>query len=132
MKVILLDDEYLALKYLEHQLHQVSDIEVAATFEDPAALIAWFRESGAEVDALFLDIQMPEASGIEVAERLLAIRPKLHIVFVTAYDDYAVKAFKLHAMDYLLKPVSAERLAKTVLRIQERLSAAEPDRKSVV
>ena len=79
------------------------------------ALEAVSRIDALTPDLVFLDIQMPALSGLEVAARLQAPRPR--IVFCTAYDRFAVDAFELHAVDYLLKPVNRERLARTVERI---------------
>ena len=75
-------------------------------------------------DVVFLDIRMPAASGINVAQRLGG---KCHIVFVTAYDEYAVAAFEEGAVDYVLKPVTAERLAKAVTRVKARLATPPLD-----
>ena len=72
------------------------------------------------MDIVFLDIQIPEINGIELAEQLLEMKPKLSIVFVTAYDNFAIKAFELNALDYILKmPVRKERLLNTVERIKQ-------------
>jgi two-component system, LytTR family, response regulator len=120
MKVVLLDDEKLALNYLEHQLQKMEDIEVIEKFIDPQAFIEFILHH--EADVVFLDIQLPEMNGIELAERILESKPKLNVVFCTAYDEYAIKAFELNALDYLMKPVGNERLAITLQRIQERLS----------
>lgn len=119
MKIILIDDERLALEYLEHQLRQNADIEVIGKFLDP--VIGKESILGQEVDVVFLDIDLPEISGIELAEQLLESKPNLNIVFVTAYNEYAVKAFELNALDYVVKPVSAERLKKTLQRIQSQM-----------
>ena len=73
-------------------------------------------------DVAFLDIRMPGLTGIELAQR---IAPRTHVVFVTAYDEYAVEAFERDAVDYLLKPVSDERLARCVERLKRKLAAAE-------
>ena len=82
-------------------------------------------------DVVFLDIRMPGLTGLEVAaelaDRLNEGEPVPRIVFVTAYDEYAVKAFDLAAVDYLLKPVSAERLARAVERLQAQLAAPKED-----
>ncbi|WP_167333236.1 LytR/AlgR family response regulator transcription factor [Brevibacillus agri] len=67
--------------------------------------------------AVFLDIQMPERNGIELAERILQEHPDTAIIFVTAYDEYAIKAFELNALDYLLKPIQYDRLQKTIERL---------------
>jgi DNA-binding LytR/AlgR family response regulator len=80
-------------------------------------------------DIAFLDIRMPSASGLEVAAQ---IGGRCHVVFVTAYDEYAVAAFEQGAVDYLLKPPSAERIAKVVERLQARLAAAPLDLSAIV
>ena len=72
------------------------------------------------MDIVFLDIQIPEINGIELAEQLLEMKPKLSIVFVTAFDNFAIKAFELNALDYILKPVRKERLLNTVERIKQK------------
>ncbi|RIX50111.1 response regulator [Paenibacillus nanensis] len=122
MKIVLLDDEKLALNYLEHQLQKIANIEIVGKFIDPQAFIDFILEH--EADVVFLDIHLPEINGIELAERILESKPKLNVVFCTAYDGYAIKAFELNALDYLMKPVGGERLAITMQRIQERLEAA--------
>jgi len=124
MKVTLVDDEPLALQYIEHQLRAAGGVEIAGMFEDSEALKAWLRTDDAETDAVFLDIQLPEVNGIELAEQLLEIKPHLRIVFITAYNDFAVKAFELNALDYLLKPVAVERLTITLQRLRAGLALA--------
>ncbi|GAA0462929.1 response regulator [Alkalibacillus silvisoli] len=119
MKSILIDDEPLALDYLEHQLLQTKEYEVLGKFSDPYQ--AQDAIIGSDIDVLFLDIEMRGLNGIELAERLLEHSPHLQIVFVSAYNEYAVKAFELNAVDYLLKPVKLERLAKTTNRIKNQL-----------
>jgi DNA-binding LytR/AlgR family response regulator len=98
----------------------------------PELVIAGIAANGAEAQALiatedpdvaFLDIRMPALTGLEVARGAAA---HLHVVFVTAYDQYAVSAFEQEAVDYLLKPVTDERLAETVARLKARLAAAAP------
>ncbi|MCM3699327.1 response regulator [Paenibacillus macerans] len=125
MRVILVDDERLALNYMERLLMKLADVEIVGKFTDPIkGMSEILRE---RVDVLFLDISLPEINGIELAERILESKPEIHIVFVTAYNEYAIKAFELNALDYLLKPIRAERLAKTVDRIQMRLKAGQED-----
>ncbi|MEJ8546672.1 response regulator [Brevibacillus borstelensis] len=121
MKAIIVDDERLALRRMEKLLTEQSGINdpirLTGSFQDPhAALEAAQRE---KLDVAFLDIQMSEMDGFELAERLLNIQPHLHIVFVTAFQEYAVKAFDMNALDYLLKPVHQSRLAVTVQRAAE-------------
>src|SRR5690606_2041089 len=106
MKAIIIDDERLALNYVEYQLQQITDVQIVGKYTDPhLGKEHVFRES---VDIVFLDIHMYEINGIELAEQLLERKPRMNIVFVTAYDDYAIKAFELNAVDYILKPVGAE------------------------
>jgi two-component system LytT family response regulator/two-component system response regulator AlgR len=87
---------------------------VVAELEDGVSVMEWL-DHGGEADALFLDIQMPGLSGLEVAGEL---PPNLPVVFVTAYSEHAVRAFEQAAVDYLLKPVTAERLARTLDRLR--------------
>lgn len=115
MRVILLDDEIIALDYLEHQLLQIPEIEIVGKFSDP--VLGKQEILSQSVDLVFLDIQLPDEDGIEMAEEILRIKPHLKIVFVTGYEAYAVKAFELNALDYLLKPVKIERLKKTLQRM---------------
>lgn len=119
MKVILIDDERLALDHLEKRLKKIGQIDIAGKFRDPRkGMEAAMRD---DVDAVFLDIHMPGMNGMEVAEQLLRAKPHVHIVFVTAYDHFAVQAFELNALDYVVKPVSMERLHMTVQRVRERV-----------
>jgi DNA-binding LytR/AlgR family response regulator len=90
---------------------------------------AWDGFLEHEPEVVFLDIRMPGLSGLEVAERIGKLA---HIVFVTAYDQYAVDAFDAGAVDYLLKPVEADRLAKALARIREKLSARPADMSDIV
>lgn len=117
LRVALADDEPLARARLARLLREAG-CEVKAELEDGPAVLAWLREPR-EVEALFLDIQMPGATGLEVAAELADCRHCPPVVFVTAYSEHAVRAFEAAAMDYILKPVSAERLAKTLARLRE-------------
>ncbi|MGG4094992.1 response regulator [Paenibacillus lautus] len=123
MKVILVDDEPLALKYLERQLLKLDtmSIDVIGTYSNPfegrdEILIR-------DVDIVFLDISLPELNGIELAEQLLEQKPHLCIVFVTGYHEYAVTAFELNAVDYIVKPVQLDRVAKTMERLRSRIAS---------
>lgn len=121
MKVIIVDDERLARQRMEKLLEQQSvenvPIRWIGSYQDSyAALEAAQRE---KPDIAFLDIQMSEMDGLELAEALLNIQPNLHVVFVTAFQEYAIKAFEMNALDYLLKPVHHKRLAVTLQRIAQ-------------
>jgi len=122
---ILVDDMRPALRELEFLLKKYPDISIDGTYTNPLAAIEKISET--KPQAVFLDINMPQLQGMDAASRILDLSPETDIVFVTAYDQYAVEAFELHAMDYLLKPISEERLKKTVERLREKtLARAEP------
>ena len=117
LRVALADDEPLARARLARLLREAG-CDVKAELADGPAVLAWLKEPK-EVEALFLDIQMPGATGLEVAAELADCRHCPAVVFVTAYSEHAVRAFEAAAVDYILKPVSAERLAKTLARLRE-------------
>ncbi|MBI1751614.1 MAG: response regulator transcription factor [Acidobacteria bacterium] len=117
LRVALADDEPLARARLSRLLREAG-CDVKAELEDGPSTLAWLQEPK-DVDALFLDIQMPGATGLEVAAELADCRHCPPVVFVTAYSEHAVRAFEAAAVDYILKPVSADRLAKTLSRLKE-------------
>lgn len=123
MKVILVDDEPLALKYLERQLLRLDtmSIDVIGTYTNPYE--GRNEILARDVDIVFLDISLPELNGIELAEQLLEQKPHLCIVFVTGYHEYAVTAFELNAVDYIVKPVQMDRVAKTMDRLRSRIAS---------
>ncbi|MFD1416548.1 response regulator [Oceanobacillus jeddahense] len=123
LDVAIIDDEPLALKYLDLLLHKIDGVHVTGKYMDPDDLINHVQTE--HIDAVFIDIHMPAMKGTDLAEQLLNINSSLHIGFVTAYDDYAIKAFELNAVDYILKPVKQERLAITIKRITERKAAEQ-------
>lgn len=122
IRVLLVDDELPARDRLRRLLGEVADVEIVGEAEDGTQ--AMEEIARLTPDVVFLDIQMPACTGMEVAASLPSPRP--HIVFCTAYDEYAVDAFELHAADYLLKPVSRARLEKALERVRggERRDAA--------
>jgi DNA-binding LytR/AlgR family response regulator len=101
------------------------ELEVAAACEDGAAALEAI--AAGQPDVAFLDIRMPGLSGLEVAAALAECSPRTQVVFVTAYDQYAIDAFERGAVDYLQKPVAPERLAATVRRLKARAAGAGPD-----
>lgn len=115
LRIAALDDERHALERFEAVVGEFDDIESCNLFDDEDDLIDWLREN--QVDVVFLDIEMPGKSGMQLAEELHVINPALSAVFVTAFSQYAVEAFELSVSDYLMKPVSKERLRKTLDRI---------------
>jgi DNA-binding LytR/AlgR family response regulator len=119
---LIADDEPLLRAALARQLQQVwPELEIVAEARNGREAVSAFAAH--TPDICFLDVHMPGLSGIEAAHR---IGRRAHLVFVTAYDQYAVQAFAEGVLDYLVKPVEAARLAATVARLQERLQAAQP------
>ena len=116
MKAILVDDEALALRRLAGLLTELEDMEICGVFSTALEALDYIDRN--PVDVVFLDISMPEMNGMEMANRLMDRDNTVQIVFVTGYEEYAVDAFELDAADYLLKPISRERLAKTVKRLK--------------
>jgi two-component system LytT family response regulator len=121
LRVIIVDDEAPARDKLRRWLGAHADIEIAGEAADGLAAAAAIEKL--EPDAVFLDIQMPGLSGLEVAAQLEADTAPL-LVFVTAFDEHAIRAFDLNAVDYLLKPYDRDRLEKTLHRLGERRGKA--------
>lgn len=117
MRILVADDEAPARGKLQRWLSEQGDIEVVAESEDGLSAAAAIERL--QPDVVFLDIQMPGLSGLEVAAQLEQEAAPL-IVFVTAFDEHAIKAFELNAIDYLLKPYDKDRLLKTLSRIRAR------------
>ncbi|MBK9797696.1 MAG: response regulator transcription factor [Holophagaceae bacterium] len=116
LNALVVDDEPLARERLSRLL-QEAGCSVVAELGDGLALLQWLKEPQ-EVDVIFLDIQMPGPSGMEVLAEVATCPP---VVFVTAHSSYAVRAFELAAVDYLLKPVFEDRLAKCLQRLRDHL-----------
>jgi DNA-binding NarL/FixJ family response regulator len=118
LKTVLIDDERPALKALEYLLKQIPTIEIIGAFTDVDQAMQQIRND--PIDLLFLDIDMPKQNGIATAKKVLAENSAIHIVFVTAYSQFAVEAFEVNATDYIMKPVSKKRLDKTLERITQK------------
>jgi len=117
IRALIVDDEQAARDRLRQLLSSAEDITFVAEAENGDQALEKILET--QPDLVFLDIHMPGRSGLEVAASLQAPRPK--IIFCTAFDQYAIEAFELHAVDYLLKPVSRARLAQSVDRVRESI-----------
>ena len=115
LKAVLVDDEMPALRVLEILLKNYDAISVVGSYINPKEAIEKIGQL--KPDAVFLDISMPQLHGLDAASLILEVSPETDIVFVTAFDKYAVEAFEIHALDYLLKPVNVDRLGKTVERM---------------
>lgn len=119
---IVAEDEPILRAQLEGKLRKLwPELEIIASVADGAAALEALEERAP--DFMFLDIQMPEMTGVEVARH---VGSRAHVVFVTAYDQYAIQAFETGAADYILKPATDERLAVTVERLKARLDAPAP------
>jgi len=119
LTALIVDDESLARRGLKHRLDALGSVTIVG--EASNGFEACEMISELSPDLVFLDIQMPGMSGFELLEKLQGDNLPL-IIFTTAYDQYAVDAFKVHAIDYLLKPVESDRLAEAVNRAAQRLS----------
>lgn len=121
MRILIVDDERPARDKLRRLLALEPDVDAAGIDEAADGVAALARVAAFAPDVLFLDIQMPEMNGFDVAACLPAPAPLL--VFVTAYDEHAVRAFDANAIDYLLKPYDQERLRRALQRVRARLAA---------
>jgi DNA-binding LytR/AlgR family response regulator len=126
VKAVIAEDEALLRTALLERLGEAwPQLQVVAACEDGAEALEAI--AGHQPDVAFLDIRMPGLSGLEVAAAAAEASPGTRIVFVTAYDQYAIDAFERGAIDYLLKPVAPERLAATVQRLQARMAEGSAD-----
>ena len=122
MRALIVDDEELARQRLKRLLSAFPDVEVIGEAADGEEALERIAELAP--DLVFLDVQMPGLSGIEVALSLPSPPPK--IIFCTAYDEYAIEAFEVDAVDYLLKPASRARLGEALERVRSRGAGAMP------
>jgi DNA-binding NarL/FixJ family response regulator len=126
LRAMIVDDEELSVKWLKKILSESGEIEISHVFYNPWEAYEYVKTN--TIDIAFLDISMPEINGIGLSKLLLDFDASIDVVFVTAYDNYAVQAFELSALDYLMKPVTALRMSKLLdkIRKRQRSRAAEP------
>jgi two-component system response regulator LytT len=124
LRAVLVDDEQLARDELGYLLGQVGGVEVIGQAGNGVEALTTIDRL--QPDVVFLDVQMPGLTGFEVARRLLERETASHIIFVTAYDQHAIEAFEVNAVDYLLKPVDQARLELAVGRARRRISSDRP------
>lgn len=117
IKTILIDDEPLALMEMEATLQAYSDLQIVATAQNATDAKNKIEEHNP--DLIFLDINMPGKSGFDLLQEIEEVPV---VVFVTAYDEYAIKAFEVNALDYLLKPVNNKRLNETIEKVRKQVS----------
>src|SRR5215216_1526270 len=121
MRAMIVDDEPLARKRLRELLAEIDDVEIVGEAAEGVEAIAAINET--RPDVVFLDVQMPGVTGLDVARR---IEHDPAVVFTTAHDRYAVTAFELQAIDYLLKPFGRERMAAAVDRARQSMKTSGP------
>jgi two-component system LytT family response regulator/two-component system response regulator LytT len=124
LRAVVVDDEQLARDELGYLLGQVGGVEVIGQAGNGVEALTTIDRL--QPDVVFLDVQMPGLTGFEVARRLLERKTTAHIIFVTAYDQHAIEAFEVNAVDYLLKPVDQARLELAVGRARRRISSDRP------
>jgi len=122
IRAFVVDDEQLAVQRLTRLLTETGRVVVAGSATDPREALGAL--DGMDVDVAFLDIQMPEMTGLELVERLNRDIP---VVFTTAYDRYALEAFAVNSIDYLLKPVESSRLEKALDKLERLRGQTSPD-----
>ncbi|NIM18776.1 MAG: response regulator [Candidatus Latescibacteria bacterium] len=119
LSVLIVDDEKLARKDLKFLLKSMPGVSVVGEAKNGVEALEQIGKLSPEL--ILLDIEMPGLNGLQVVEKLLKKGFETSVVFITAYDHYAVRAFEVNAVDYLLKPVAAERLKETIRRVRKRL-----------
>ncbi len=125
VRAFLVDDEPLALERLQRLLVAFSEIQIIGTATDPATAVATLNHSHLpQIDVLFLDIQMPGMNGFELLSHL---KTQPFVIFTTAYDQHALRAFETNAIDYLLKPIESEQLERALKKLGRIRPIAKPD-----
>ncbi|MPM25328.1 Chemotaxis response regulator protein-glutamate methylesterase [bioreactor metagenome] len=117
MKIAAVDDEIHALERFERMVSGIADLELCGLFDSGEKLLAYLTEN--TLDVVFLDIEMPDISGLQLSEQIQNLNEQIDIVFVTAFNQYAVEAFEVQAVDYIMKPLTEDRLNKTLKRLQK-------------
>jgi DNA-binding NarL/FixJ family response regulator len=124
MKVMIVDDESTMLLAMKRMLSNVPDVELVGSFRHAAEALECVREK--DVDLAILDVMIAEDDGIELARSLRSIDPKLDIVFTTSHTEFALPAYEVYPIDYMVKPISRLRLAQTITRAIQKRSVS-PD-----
>lgn len=129
INAIIVDDEPLNLEEITRLVEKSGEVQIAKTYSSP--LKALEEIALVSPDLAFIDIEMPEIDGITLVEKLLEWVPALKIVFITAYNQYAVMAFELNALDYILKPINPKRFEKTLCKVKDSLARKVPEEGSL-
>src|ERR1043165_4868655 len=122
LRIVIVDDEEPARMAVRQAIEAIGDLEIAA--ECANGFDAVQRVAELKPDVVLLDVQMPKLDGFEVLE---LIGRDVPVIFITAYDEFALRAFEVHAVDYLLKPFTSDRLAEALSRVQQRSEQGGPD-----
>lgn len=128
-RAVLIDDEKLALELLSIRLTECGKVKIVGEFTKASKILDKIKNL--KPDVVFLDIEMPGISGIELAMKISEIDDEIEIVFVTAYDHYALDAFRVNAIDYILKPVTLEAINKTVDKLIKRCGRKDNEKEDV-
>ena len=121
LKAIIVDDEAPARSELRFLLDEIGQVEVSAEAANVREAIEKLKDVGADI--MFLDVNMPGADGLQLAEALTKLKCPPYVIFVTAYSEHAVKAFDVNATDYLVKPVETERLSQAINKVNQLIAA---------
>lgn len=121
IRCVLVEDELPAMEELEYILRDYPDIEIVGREQDGKSALVAVRQL--RPNTVFLDINIPEYDGMELARLIQETDRDIVIIFVTAYDQYAIRAFEVSPLDYILKPFDGERIARTIGRLRERLQS---------
>jgi len=120
LRVVIIDDEQKSIDYLQYLLNNFNEVKIVGKYTNPEKLIKELPKL--HIDVAFVDMKMGKLHGLEVAESVSSIYPHIEIIFVTAYPEFALEAYEVNALDYLLKPVDIKRLEKTIDKLNFRIS----------
>ncbi|MBS4220331.1 response regulator transcription factor [Bacillus sp. FJAT-49711] len=129
MKVVIIDDEVAMHLIMKRMLGKINNVEIIGSFNDTIPAFSFLQNN--KVDVVFIDISMPWENGIDFARRLRERDLQIKLIFITSHKEYALPAFDVYAYDYIVKPLSQERLAKTLERIFTEERAAEKEKVEV-
>jgi len=130
IRIAAVDDEMHVLERFERMVLGIKELELCGLFETGEQLLSYLKEH--PLDAVFLDIEMPGVNGLQLSEQILDLSETIDIIFVTAFNQYAVEAFEVQALDYILKPLTEERLGKTVKRLLKTKNSVERPGKPII
>lgn len=129
INVAIIDDEQLAVDNLKFMLSKIEDVNIIGGFTDSDELFKCLRNN--EINLIFMDIEMPEVNGLTLATQVIEEFKDVEIVFATAYNQYAIQAFEVSAIDYILKPLSSSRIKKAIEKVKRRIPVVNTIEKRV-